>query len=535
MIMQQLYLSTCVRRYSIAYTRRFAPSLLDLVRTPLRKSDVRLYSTHSRQVPPADNSSSFLPGGGDTWSKVDPSLVVDIALKTLVGLGVIFIGGNLYVSWYKNNVLSKIEAAFNETWDDTYLVGLIKQELSRFDLLTPDLEHAGLQRLAGKLYEVYPRRQDQDFIDSIVKGEKAARPDGGFVMQGAGKSGMLFDAMLNIRKEGLVFLEAHPDLEVFRLRLGSALNYEFSEDLQAGLFQRPDPRSCGPAMDIERGTEALDKLHDVAMRRGRSRPLVLVITKIQNFYNDDQGRNLLLQIQQYAERWALRGSIVTVVFTTDDIWPYTLLRKAATLMDVRSVQDLDWEMSKRTLLRRRPDAGNVNSVVHVVGGRQSYLNKVSRAEEMLQAAEELLRLEKAWLESCLGLIPDCDIDQDVVKQFLQQKWSLHCWTLLREFVRLYKAGQEESGDSWDPLKLPVIPSWRCQQIMTRPDYLDELDRLDVVYIDMNSNVQPDSMLVLRAALDIIEKEGFDELLEDVRCRIKEIESLWQRRIVTEHV
>jgi len=54
---------------------------------------------------------------------------------------------------------------------------------------------------------------------------------------------MVFDAMLSIRNKGSVFLEAHPDLEVFRLRLGNALNYEFSEDMQAGLFQRPDPRS----------------------------------------------------------------------------------------------------------------------------------------------------------------------------------------------------------------------------------------------------------------------------------------------------
>ncbi|KAG2116311.1 hypothetical protein BD769DRAFT_1485904 [Suillus cothurnatus] len=515
-IMQRLYLLTRMRQHTIISARVITPPHIGRVRAS--KPDVRLHSAHSRQAPQADNNSFFPPGGSGTWSKVDPSLVVDIALKTLIGLGVVFIGGSLYVFWYKQNVLSKIEAAFNETWDDAALVQLIKQELSRFDLLTPDLEHASLQRLAEKLSEVHPRRQEQDFVDSIVKGETA----GSYFLlvgpKGAGKSGMVFDAMLSIRNKGSVFLEAHPDLEVFRLRLGNALNYEFSEDMQAGLFQRPDPRSGGPAMDIER---ALDKLYEVAMRSRRRRPLVLVITKIQNFHNDDQGRNLLLQIQQYAERWAIRG-IITVVFTTDDVWPYTLLRKAATLMEVRSVQDLDCEMSKRTLLCRRPDAENVDNVVHVVGGRQSYLNKVSRAEEMLQAAEDLLRLEKAWLESCLGLIPDCDNDGEVV---IQQKWSLHCWTLLREFVRLYRAKQKESGDSWDPLKLPVIPAWRCQQIMTRPDYLDELDRLDVVYIDINSNVQPDSMLVLRAALDIVEKEGFDELLEDVRCRIKEIENL----------
>lgn len=517
-LMQRLYLLTRVRQYPVISTRGLNPSQIGRVRTS--KPNIRLHhhSAHSRRAPQADDSSFFRPGGSGTSSKVDPSLAVDIALKTLIGLGVIFVGGSLYVFWYKHNVLSKIEAAFNETWDDAALVQLIKQELSRFDLLTPDLEDAGLPQLAAKLSEVNPRRQEQDFVDSIVEGETA----GSYFLlvgpKGAGKSGMIFDAMLNIRNKGSVYLEAHPDLEVFRLRLGNALNYEFSEDMQAGLFQRPDPRPGGPAMDIER---ALNKLQEVAMRGGRRRPLVLVITKIQNFHNNDQGRNLLLQIQQYAERWAIRG-IVTVVFTTDDVWPYTLLRKSATLMEVRSVQDLDWEMSKRTLLCRRPDADNVDDVVHVVGGRQSYLNKVSRAEGMLQAADDLLCLEKAWLESCLGLIPDCDNDEEVVTR---QKWSLHCWTLLREFVRLYRAQQKQLGDRWDPLKLPVIPAWRCQQIMTRPDYLEKLDRFDVIYIDMNSNVQPDSMLVLRAALDIVEKEGFDELLEDVRCRIKEIGNL----------
>jgi hypothetical protein len=60
---------------------------------------------------------------------------------------------------------------------------------------------------------------------------------------------------------------------------------------------------------IRPGSLALDKLYEVAMRSRRRRPLVLVITKIQNFHNDDQGRNLLLQIQQYAERWAIRGSV----------------------------------------------------------------------------------------------------------------------------------------------------------------------------------------------------------------------------------
>lgn len=48
--------------------------------------------------------------------------------------------------------------------------------------------------------------------------------------------------MLEVEAEGISICDAHPDLEVFRLRLGKALNFEFNEDTQTGLFQRRDPR-----------------------------------------------------------------------------------------------------------------------------------------------------------------------------------------------------------------------------------------------------------------------------------------------------
>lgn len=61
-------------------------------------------------------------------------------------------------------------------------------------------------------------------------------------MKGAGKGSMILDAMQANKAEGVAFCDAHPDLEVFRLRLGKALNYEFNEDSQTGLFSRRDPR-----------------------------------------------------------------------------------------------------------------------------------------------------------------------------------------------------------------------------------------------------------------------------------------------------
>lgn len=62
------------------------------------------------------------------------------------------------------------------------------------------------------------------------------------VIQGSGKGTMMFDSMAACDAEGVSFCDAHPDLEVFRLRLGKALNYEYNEDSQTGLFQRRDPR-----------------------------------------------------------------------------------------------------------------------------------------------------------------------------------------------------------------------------------------------------------------------------------------------------
>jgi hypothetical protein len=53
---------------------------------------------------------------------------------------------------------------------------------------------------------------------------------------------MILDSMQANQAEGVSMCDAHPDLEVFRLRLGKALNYEYSEDSQTGLFSRRDPR-----------------------------------------------------------------------------------------------------------------------------------------------------------------------------------------------------------------------------------------------------------------------------------------------------
>ncbi|PSR73768.1 hypothetical protein PHLCEN_2v10412 [Hermanssonia centrifuga] len=102
-------------------------------------------------------------------------------------------------------------------------------------------------------------------------------------------------------------------------------------------------------------------------------------------------------------------------------------------------------------------------VTATVGGRLSYLAKIAKHPNMLSQAEQMLRVEKAWLLSQIGLIPDHD-----------------------------------------------------------DDVMDEI----------NHNVTPDSLLLLRAAREVVEEEGFDEMLDDVRDRVDEIESLHRTRELT---
>jgi hypothetical protein len=178
---------------------------------------------------------------------------------------------------------------------------------------------------------------------------------------------MILDAMRAIDADGVAVCEAHPDLEVFRLRLGKALNYEYNEDSQTALFQRRDPREGGPALDVERALNKLEKVALSAARR-KGRPLVLVLNNVHFFNNDEAGRNMLLQLQQKAESWAANGDCVftqcrtcmlrkalrhfdhgfqlvscfsvhqdrVLILFSDDAWPFFHLRKTASRMHVRS-------------------------------------------------------------------------------------------------------------------------------------------------------------------------------------------------------
>jgi hypothetical protein len=153
-------------------------------------------------------------------------------------------------------------------------------------------------------------------------------------------------------------------------------------------------------------------------------------------------------------------------------------------MQVLSVADLDANASAYALRQMRanlalkdkdtPEA--LSEALSIVGGRLSFLNRMSKAKDIVKTAKQLLTEEKLWLLSQIGLIKDCD--DDVMDE---QKWASCSWLLLQEFVKMHQKQDldlEErlaNGDALPndaALSLPVIPYHKCRSIMTRTDFIE---------------------------------------------------------------
>ncbi|KAK8864544.1 hypothetical protein IAR55_001794 [Kwoniella newhampshirensis] len=495
-------------------------------------------------VGPSDNLSAFSPPPQfkqrSFWSEWAHSASFQAALTTVVGLGMVFAGGMAYLEWYKAHVLHRIGRAFEPGYDPAL-------ELSTLN--GPNATHI--------------KRREQPLIDRIVRGDER----GGYYLiigsKGTGKGTMIIDAMRKINADGVSSCEAHPDLEVFRLRLGKALDFDFYEDWQGSLFSRADPRNGGPSLDVER---ALNKLEKVALRyaRNNNRPLVLAFNNIHLFPNTPEGHSVLHQLQQRAEAWA-EGGILTMIFSTDDFWCLDMMKKNASRMRILSVYDLSASESIRALRHLRTNTlrmrgeGEVEGddilrrAYELVGGRTSYLARISRADDMIEEAESMIEGEKQWLLSKIGLIPEHD--DDVMDE---QNCS---WLLLRHLAKAaptlspymrtvaevppvpevaHDEEQEEPeqsssavditpppAPSFGDLHLPNVTYEEARKIMTRADFLEPLD-----HDHLNHHVRPDSMLLLRAAQQVIAEEGFDEALDITRDRIDQIEGLHRQNELT---
>lgn len=338
--------------------------------------------------------------------KMSESAATTLASVLVLALG--FAGaGYTYHKFYKHLVLKKIRNAF-EPGDPVLELAAIGRGIPP----PPDAEH-------------WVTRDEQAHIDDVVAGK--ARGHYLLMMgeKGSGKSSMLLDAMRKSDGDGCSMFEAHADLEIFRLRLGKALDYEYHEDYIGGYFSERGPRESTALLDIER---ALNKLEKVAIKRRveTGKPLVLVVNQCHLLRDDADGKDLLELLQQRAEQWAA-ANVVTMIFNSDDYWVYERFKLLATRMEVLPITDLPKPKAIAALRSYReryfqqvPEPGMLEEVYDRVGGRLSFLNRVARSKDMLETCDQIKDIEKTWLLNQCWILGE-EMDDDVMDQ---QKWAV---------------------------------------------------------------------------------------------------------------
>jgi hypothetical protein len=314
-----------------------------------------------------------------------------------------------YHKGYKYMVLHKMENAF-EPGDPVLELAAIGKDL-------PPPKTAAATH--------WVERPEQALVDDIVAGRVGGHYHLFIGEKGTGKSSMLLEAMRKIDGDGVAMFEAHADLEIFRIRLGKALDYEFHEDYIGGYFSERGPRDTTALLDIER---ALNKLEKVALRRRRKvgRPLVVIINQMHLIRDDDDGKDLIELLQQRAEQWAA-ANLVTMVFNSDDYWVYERLKQLATRMEVLTITDLPKAQATAALRNYRqryfhevPSSEILEQVYERVGGRLNFLNRVAKSENMLEACEKIKEMEKTWFLNQCWILGE-EMDDDVMDQ---QKWAV---------------------------------------------------------------------------------------------------------------
>lgn len=413
-----------------------------------------------------------------------------------------------------------------------YLV--LKKMKNAFDPGDPVLELAALNtgvpaNILEETDQHWIRRIEQQKIDAIIDGSNRGHYHLLIGEKGTGKSSMLLDAMQKVAGEGISMFEAHADLEIFRIRLGKALDFEFHEDYIGSLFSIRGPRDTTALLDIER---AFNKLEKIALKRREAvgRPLVLIINSTHLLRDDEDGRDLLELIQQRAEQWAA-SNLVTVVFNSDDYWVYERLKQYATRMEVLPVLDLPKDQAIEALKQYRgkyhkeeADPKILKEVYDMVGGRLSFLNRVAKSPDMLKVCQEICQVERTWFLNKCWILGE-EMDDDVMDQ---QKFASAAMVLAKALVDQEK----ESGSSYHEERghiLPQISLHKARETMTRADFIQSYDQLNIFTIDAHAMVRADSVPMQNAFRQICGEEGFEEHLQATLDRISAIESLGRTR------
>ena len=445
------------------------------------------------------------------------------AATTFASLAVLGLAGYGYHKYYKHLVLKKIHKAFDpgdpvlDLAASSASMGLGKSRRSK--------EEAA---------ENWIVRPEQDKIDKILDGTSVGHYHLLIGEKGTGKSSMLIEAMRKVDGEGISMFDAHADLEIFRIRLGKSLDYEYHEDYIGSLFSIRGPRDTTALLDIER---AFNKLEKIALQRRKEEkkgPLILIVNCAHLIRDDEDGHDLLELMQQRAEQWAA-ANLLTMVFNSDDYWIYERLKRYATRMEVTAVLDLPRDRALAALASYRTkyfpekqcSSQILDQVYELVGGRLNYLNRVAKSEDMLKTCRHICSDEKTWFLNKCGILGE-SMDDDVMDQ---QKYASAAMVLAKELVDMEK----QMDLTFDPQRghiLPQLPLYKARQVMTRADFIQMYDHDNIFTIDSRAMVRADSVPMMNAFREICAEPGFAEYLDDTLNRISAIESLQRTKELT---
>lgn len=465
---------------------------------------------------------------GGRWKKYKGTAFKMFEAAATTGASILILGlvGYSYTRYYKYHVLEKMENAFTPG-DPVLELAAAGKEVPH-----PLQTNAPMATEDDGDYDRWITRQEQDRIDRIICGEEKGRYHLLMGEKGTGKSSMLIEAMSKIDGEGVAMLEAHADPEIFRIRLGRALDFEFHEDNIGALFSIRGPRDASALLDIER---AFNKLEKVALRRRASvgRPLILIINQAHLIRDDDDGRDLIELIQQRAEQWAA-ANLATVIINSDKYWVYERLKHHATRMEVTQVSDLPKYRAMQALKNYRmkywreatPDSV-LTEVYDKIGGRLTFLNRVAKAQDMIKKCDEICEMEKTWFLNNCGIL-GAEMDDDVMDQ---QKYASTAMVLA---FALHKKCEEMAQTYDEKLGhiLPEIPLHQARYIMTRADFIRQHHELSIFAIDSHARVRADSVPMQRAFNEVCSEPGFEKFLEATLDRIGDIESLGRTKELT---
>ncbi|ODV77753.1 uncharacterized protein CANTADRAFT_280650 [Suhomyces tanzawaensis NRRL Y-17324] len=447
---------------------------------------------------------------------------------TFSSIAILGFAGLLYHKFYGLHVLDKIDKSFDVGDPASELIMHTRTHQAYAD-------HEASQH--------WVERPQQKLLDDIVNGDIIGRYFLIVGEKGTGKTSLLLESIKKVSGYNVTMFDAHADPEIFRIRLGKALNFAYSEDYIGSLFSIRGPRDTTALLDIER---AFGKLEELAIKRVEKtkKPLIMVINNSHLIKENEEGIKLLELLQQKAESLSSSG-LVTIIFNSDDYWVYEKLKKLGTRLELINVRDFTRKETVSALkyIRHRffpqqefkLNDDQCHQIYDLIGGRPQHISQVARHRDIIRACHEIIDREKTWFLNQCGLL-GMTMDDDVMEF---GKFSSSAMLLMREFVQMDRERQnnlitgnfskQDPHASYKDHHLPELPLWRSRQIMTRADYIQAYDNLNIFTLDSESRVKADSVPMMRAFHEIASQPHFDELLEDTIQRVADIESLNRTR------